>query len=108
MEGAEKCSERLGDDLPECQPTAPRVRAERAHDAHREFECDSDGRFDGGNRGAQYGGLLQVAVCLPPRQGKLVFELPGCIRDLGLLRKEPMSSIQKAGLVRLRRSSHET
>ena len=93
MEGAEKCGERPCDDLSECQSTAPRVRAERAHDAHREFECDSYGRFDRRNRGAQCGGLLQVAVRLPPRQGKLVFELPGCIRDLGLLRKEPMSSV---------------
>ncbi len=93
MEGAEKCSERLGDDLPECQPTAPRVRAERAHDAHREFECDSDGRFDGGNRGAQYGGLLQVAVCLPPRQRELVLQLPCRIGYLGLLNQEPVGSV---------------
>ena len=93
MEGAEKCGQRLGDDLSECQSAAPRVRAKRAHNAYREFEGDSYGRFDGRNRGAQCGGLLEIAVRLPPRQGKLVFELPGCIRDLGLLRKEPMSSV---------------
>lgn len=93
MEGAEKCGERLCDDLSECEPTAPCVRAERAHHAHREFECDGHGRFDGGNRGGQCCGLLEVAVRLPPRQRKLVLELPCRIRDLGLLRKEPIGRV---------------
>jgi len=93
MQGAEKCGERLCDDLPECESTAPCVRAQRSHAAHRQFERDRHRRFDGGNRGAQCGGLLEVAVCLPPRQGKLVFELPGGSHDLGLLRKEPMSRV---------------
>ena len=93
MEGAEKCGERLCDDLPECESTAPRVRPERAHQAHREFECDGDGRFDGGNRGAQCGGLLEIAVRLAPRQCKLALELPGRLRGLGLLSKQPMGSI---------------
>lgn len=93
MEGAEKCGERLGDDLSECEPTAPPVRAERAHDAHREFEGDGDCRFDGRNRGAQCGGLLQVAVCLPPRQRKLVLELPCRIGHLGPLNQEPVSRV---------------
>ena len=108
MEGAEKCGERLCDDLPECQPTAPRVRAERAHHAHREFEGDGDGWFDGWNWGVQCGGLLDVAVRLPPRQRKLVLESPCRLRDLGLLSKEPVGSVQKSRLVRLRRSSHVT
>jgi hypothetical protein len=93
MEGAEKRRERLGDDLSECQSTAPRVRAERMHDAHRKFECDRDCRFDGRNRGAQCCGLLQVAVCLPPRQRELVLELPGRIGHLGLLNQEPVGSV---------------
>jgi len=93
MEGAEKCGERLCDDLPECEPTAPRVRAERTHEAHREFEGDGHGRFDGRNRGAQCGGLLEIAIRLPPRQRKLVLELPGRIRDLRPLRKEPVGNV---------------
>lgn len=93
MEGAEKCGERLGDDLPECESTAPRVRAERAHQAHREFEGDGDCRFGGGNGGAQRGGLREVAIRLSPRQRKLVLELPCRIRDLGLLCKEPIGGV---------------
>ena len=93
MEGAEKGGERLCDDLAECQPTAPRVRAERAHDAHREFEGDSHCRFDGGNRGAQCCGLLEVAICLAPRQRELVLELPCRLRDLRLLNEKPMGSV---------------
>ncbi len=93
MEGAEKCGERLCDDLPQCDSTASRVRAERAHQAHWEFEGDGHGRFDGGNGGAQCGSLLEVAVRLPPRQGKLVLELPRRIRDFGLLSKEPIRGV---------------
>jgi len=93
MEGAEKCGERLCDDLPECEATAPRVRAERAHQAHREFEGDGHGRFDGGNRGAQCGGLLEIAVRLAPRQRKLVLELPCRFRGLGLPPKEPVGGV---------------
>lgn len=93
MEGAEKCGERLGNDLSECQSTAPRVRAQRAHDAHRKFECDRYGWFDGRNWAAQCGGLLEVAVCLPSRQRKLVLELPCRIGHLGLLNQEPVRSI---------------
>jgi len=93
MEGAEKCGERLCDGLPECEPTAPRVRAERTHQAHWEFEGDGHGRFDGSNRGTQCGGLLEVAVRLPPRQGKLVLELPCRIRHRGLLSQEPVGGV---------------
>lgn len=93
MEGAEKCGERLCDDLSECESTAPRVRTERAHQAHREFECDGHGRFDGGHRGAQCGGLLEIAVRLAPRQRKLGLELPCRLRGLGLLSKEPVGSV---------------
>ena len=93
MEGAEKCGERLCDDLPEWEPTAPRVRAERAHDAHREFERDGHRRFDGGNRSTQCGGLLEVAVRLPPRQRKLALELPCRLRDLRLLNEEPVRGV---------------
>ena len=93
MEGAEKCGERLGDDLSEGESTAPRVRAERAHQAHRKFEGDRHGRFDGRNRGAQCGGLLEVAVGLPPRQRELVLELPCRIRHFGPLNQEPVGSV---------------
>ena len=108
MEGAEKCGESLCHALPECESAAPRVRAERAHHAHRELECDDHCRFDNGNRGAQCGGLLEVAVRLPSRQRKLGLELPRRIRNLGLLSEEPIRSVLQSGLVRLRRSSHVT
>ena len=93
MEGAEKCGERLCDDLSECEPTPPRVCAKRAHGAHREFEGDGHRRFDGRNGGAQCGGLLEVAVRLPPRQRKFVLELACRIRHLALLRQEPVGSV---------------
>ena len=84
MEGAEKCRERLCHDLPECEAAAPRVRAERAYHAHRQFERNGHCRFDGGNRGVQCGGLFEIALRLPSRQRKLILELPGGIRNLGL------------------------
>ena len=93
MEGAKKGRERLCDDLPECEPTAPRGRAERSHHAHRQFECDGHCRFDGGNRGAQCGGLFEVAVRLPSRQRKLVLELPCRIRNLGLPIEEAIGGV---------------
>ena len=108
MEGAEKRGERLRDDLPECEPTPPRVRAKRTHRAHREFERDGDRRFDSGKRGAQCGGFLEVAICLPPRQRKRVLELACRIRHLGPLSQEPVGSVYQAGLVRLGCSSHVT
>lgn len=93
MEGAEKGGERLCDDLPECQPTAPRVRAERTHQTDREFEGDGHRRFDGGNRGTQCGGFFEVAIRLSARQRKLVLELPCCIRDLGLPSEQPVGGV---------------
>ena len=93
MEGAEKCCERLCDDLSECESTAPRVRAEHAHQAHRELEGDGHGRFDSRNRGTQCCGVLEIALRLAPRQRKLVLELPCRRRDLGLLGKEPVGSV---------------
>jgi hypothetical protein len=108
LEGAQKGGERLCDDLPESESAAPRVRAQRPHRAHRKLERDGHRRFDGGNRGAQCRGLLEIAVRLPARQGKLVFELPSGIRDLAFLCKEPVSGVEQPGLVRFRRSSHVT
>lgn len=93
MEGAEKCGQRLCDDLPESESTAPRVRAERAHQAHWEFEGDGHRQFDGWNRRAQCGGLLEIAVRLAPRQRKLVLELPCRLRGRGLLSTEPVGSV---------------
>ena len=93
MEGAEKCRDRLGDDLPEGESTAPRVRAERPHQAHREFEGDGHSRLDRRDRGAQCGGLLEIAVRLASRQRELVLELPCGLRRFGPLSKEPVGSV---------------
>jgi hypothetical protein len=108
MEGAKKGRERLGDDLPECEPTAPRVRAKRAHHAHRQFERNGDCRFDGRDGGAQCGGLFEVAVRLAFRQGKLVLELSCRIRYRGLLIEKPIGGVHQSGFVRLCRSHHVT
>ena len=80
MEGAEKRSQRLGEDLAECEPTAPRVHPECAHDTYGEFERDGDRRFHDGNGSIQCGGLLEIPIGLSQRQGELVGKLP---RGLG-------------------------
>lgn len=95
MESAEQGDERLCDDLPKCEPTASSVRAQRADQAHREFEGDSHGRFDGGHRGAQCSGLLEIAVRLASRQRELVLELPCRLRSLGPLSKKPVGSVEQ-------------
>ena len=108
MERAEKGRDRLGDSLSECEPPAPRVRSERADDAHRQFEGDGDGRFDGGHRSLQFGRLFEVTVRLASRQLEFVLEPPCRIRHLGLLIEQPIGGIHQAGFVRFRRSRHVT
>ena len=108
MEGAKKSRQRLCNDLPECEAAAPRVRAKRTDQAHRQFEGDGHRRFDGGHRSAQCGGLFEVAIGLASRQRKLVLELPCRVRNLGLPIEEAIGSVHQAGFVGLRRSRHVT
>ena len=66
----------------------PRTSAELSystdHAARVTIERNGHCRFDGGNRGVQCGGLFEIALRLPSRQRKLILELPGGIRNLGL------------------------
>ncbi len=93
MEGAEERRDRLGDDLPEREPTAPRVPAEGAHHTHWEFERDGHCPFHHGNGSAQCGGLLEVTVRLPSRQRELVGKLPGGIGGLDPPPEQPIGGI---------------
>ena len=108
MEGAEKRSERLGDDLAECEPPAPRVHAECAHDTHGEFERDGDRRFHDGNGSIQCGGLLDITIRLSQREGELIGQLPGRLGGLDPLAEQAVGGIQEPRFVRLGGARHLT
>ena len=108
MEGAEKRSQRLCDDLPKCEPTAARVHTEGMHNAQREFERDRHHRLDRGHRSTQCRGLLEIAIRLPSRQRKLVGQLLGRIGGVDLLSEETVRRVQQPRFVRFGRSRHVT